>query len=355
MRLRLARPVFARLGALTLSVAFAWLLVEVALKLVAPVDYRRPADAGAGNAWRTLLHRRAAEPGLVYELVPGARGTRSGEQIEINSLGQRDREPLPPAPDLRRIAVVGDSSTFGFGIARAEDTYASVLEQRLNGQPNARGLRYDVLNFGVGGYSSQQEAIVLRAKVVPLEPTFTILAYSLNDPEIEPIQPLHAFFAPVELWQRSELLRLVAKIRRDGEIRRLAGGSYYGWLHQDPASWGSVVNAFRSMGETARQAGFPVLLAILPVLPDADSRAGAEWQQRYRFADVARQVAAEGEKNGFLSLDLYPALATRPAGELRVSDADFHPNELGHRLIAEALLAKIEAERARLLPEEETP
>lgn len=57
--------------------------------------------------------------------------------INTDSLGLRAKtsgEACPKQPDEYRVAIVGDSVTFGEGIPRTEDTYAQVFENILNHQ-----------------------------------------------------------------------------------------------------------------------------------------------------------------------------------------------------------------------------
>src|SRR6185369_3084342 len=125
----------------------------------------------------------------------------AGGWVETNGEGMRDHEPLPAdTPSLERIAVVGDSFVFGLGLPQ-EDVFTEVLERDLNGASDGR--RYDVLNFGVPGYSSQEEASVLEARVLPWNPAVVIVGYCLNDPETQPLQPVHVYFSPVAWWQHS--------------------------------------------------------------------------------------------------------------------------------------------------------
>ena len=51
-----------------------------------------------------------------------------------------------------------------------------------------------MLNFGVSGYSSRDEALVFKHKVVDWDLDLLIVQYFFNDPEIDPVQPLQAFF-----------------------------------------------------------------------------------------------------------------------------------------------------------------
>jgi lysophospholipase L1-like esterase len=55
-----------------------------------------------------------------------------------------------------RIAIVGNSCTFGEGIARTEDIFAQVLEDTLNQQQQAVTVK--VFNYGASAYSVKDMA-----------------------------------------------------------------------------------------------------------------------------------------------------------------------------------------------------
>src|SRR3989344_5337015 len=56
--------------------------------------------------------------------------------INTNSLGYRDYEFTIKKPeDINRILVIGDSTTYGFGV-EIDETYAKVLEKYLNEEIN---------------------------------------------------------------------------------------------------------------------------------------------------------------------------------------------------------------------------
>jgi hypothetical protein len=73
-------------------------------------------------------------------------------QVRTNSLGYFDREHTPLATDgTRRLALFGDSF-----IAALELPYAARLGPVLEARLEQGGLAYEVLNFGVSGYSTGQ-------------------------------------------------------------------------------------------------------------------------------------------------------------------------------------------------------
>jgi len=96
--------------------------------------------------------------------------------IKINSEGLRDREhsKTKPAGTLR-IAVLGDSFAEAKEVPM-EQTFWSVMEQKLNDEcPALAGKKVEVINFGVAGYGTAQELITLRRKVWEYSPDVVLL------------------------------------------------------------------------------------------------------------------------------------------------------------------------------------
>jgi hypothetical protein len=82
-------------------------------------------------------------------------------------------------PDEYRIAIVGDSNTFGEGIPETEDTFAQVLEDTLNRQQQAVAVK--VLNYGASAYSVKQMAAMLQYRMVEIQPDLVIMAIIPQD------------------------------------------------------------------------------------------------------------------------------------------------------------------------------
>ena len=138
------------------SLALSAILAELSSRMLGPVDYRRPLLRMPGDVWRELLHRPSDVPGLAYELAPNMRKRARNTLIKTNSAGMRDRElPIEKGDSTVRIAAIGDSVTFGFGLL-SEYTYPKALERLLNGQDEGFGLRFEVLNFVVADFGISQ-------------------------------------------------------------------------------------------------------------------------------------------------------------------------------------------------------
>ncbi len=310
------------------SVLVALLLAESLLHFLHPVEYRSPPEETPRSAWRGLMHRPSSIPGLAYELAPNCEQQAQGTLIQTNSFGMRDDEPRSGGEGrLHRLIAVGDSFTFGFRVP-GEATYPNVLERLLNDRGGVD--RFEVLNLGVGGYSSRDEALLLRHKGMQWKPALVIVGYFLNDPEIDPVQPLHSHFQEPAWWQHSNLLRLVAMAKNRWDVWRLGDQDYYRYLHSPQrAKWQSVVDAFDEVARLTQERGVPALILIFPELSNRP------WED-YPYPDLHRQVADAARRAGLQVVDLYDAFSQHPPGEL-LADDDEHPNEAGHEVAANAI------------------
>jgi hypothetical protein len=118
-------------------------------------------------------------------LRPGAAGTWPREQrenpdpvlIRINSEGMHDVEhTIAKPPNTLRIAVLGDSFAEAMSVP-IEDAFWSVLERRLDSCPSFGGKKVEALNFGVSGYGTAQELLMLRHYAWQYHPDIVLLAF----------------------------------------------------------------------------------------------------------------------------------------------------------------------------------
>lgn len=329
------RPVRSMLLAVC-ATATAALVAEAVLAGfgLGPAAPLRRASASDATPWPwgQLIHQASAVPGLAYELVPDLDVELNGVRVRTNDLGLRGPAPLPVrGPALVRLAVLGDSTTFGFGVA-AEEAWPGRLGPLLDA---ARpGWVHEVLNLGVSGYSARDEALVLEARALPLEPDVVVVGYNLNDPEIEARQPLQAYFATAPWWERSRLLRWAEAQWR---ARRAGTGDPIRRLHRRGSpTWASVEAAFASMAQACAARDLPILLVVFP-LGEVPADAAA-----YRYADVHAQVLDAGRAAGMETLDLVPAFAAAAGGDGYLLP-DSHPNPTGHLIAARAVSARLVA------------
>ena len=124
------------------AVGSIFLLMELALRLAGfhPVNMDfQPAVYSSEFGWELKKNYRAVCEELHWKF-----------SYRTNSRGFRDREhTFEKSPGLKRILVLGDSFTEGFGV-REEERWASLLEKKW-----ADGV--EVVNLGVRGYDILQE------------------------------------------------------------------------------------------------------------------------------------------------------------------------------------------------------
>jgi hypothetical protein len=131
----------------------------------------------------------SADPGIRFENRPGARlvmrsrASRGAEVIEavatVNAQGFRGPlVALEKPPGTLRVACLGDSHTFGHGVADGE-TWPDGLRALLG--PRAGGVKVEVMNCGVNAHNTLQEVSLLGERVMAYEPDLVLLQYHLND------------------------------------------------------------------------------------------------------------------------------------------------------------------------------
>ena len=282
---------------------------------------------------RSPLFRPSGDPSLGIECVPNSRR----EGIRINSWGFRGDEVAErPAPGVVRIAVVGDSETFGPSLPE-EQTLPACLASTLNA---ARGAgRYEVLNLGVPGYNTLQELRVVETRLPRLHPDVVVLYYVLNDAEVTPRTILLRGG-----WFRSLYLSLFAsylsKARWPADVLNLRSEmtivDYYHHLYESDY-YETTRKLILEMAAVLRERGVRFVLVIAPEVY------GIGGFKRYPYRDIHVRLArlASPELEVVDPLDRLAAAGKRPH-RYWVNDGDPHKNEDANRIIAaevaEALL-----------------
>lgn len=168
-----------KLTLLLVSLALALIAAEVCLRILG-ITYPLPyaPDEFCGTRLRPGFEGWWRKEGSAF--------------VKINRHGFRhgNREPEKP-PGTLRIAVLGDSFTEAFQVA-AEQTFCAVLERELNDYAALDEQQFEVLNFGVSGYGTAQELLMLRHHVWAYSPDIVVLVFFAgndvrnNSRELEP-------------------------------------------------------------------------------------------------------------------------------------------------------------------------
>lgn len=128
--------------------------------------------------------RWTGSPGIRVDPVlgPRPRPGYAGPWLEdsfpvvVDDRGFRASGGPPPAPGAARVAFLGDSCTFGWGVA-SEETFVARLEAMLR----ADGRAVDLINAGFPGDSAVVGRLLMERAIAPLAPARVVLAYSANN------------------------------------------------------------------------------------------------------------------------------------------------------------------------------
>jgi len=184
---------FGTLFALTVSaVALQFIpLTPKGTEFNSLADLRRalqaPSDAATTNEGKpndnTSLRQIVQshpDDSIIYTLQPHLDLTFIRSRVVTNSCGMRSPErPIVKPPGVFRIALLGDSFAFGWGVAQ-EATFAQKLEDSLN-RIAAGATRFEVLNFGVPGYSTFQEVALFEERGLDFNPDAVLVYFVQND------------------------------------------------------------------------------------------------------------------------------------------------------------------------------
>lgn len=259
-----------------------------------------------------------------------------------NTLGFREREiPLRPPEGEYRIAVIGDSFTWGQGIARSDR-----MTERLENLLNDSSLNFEVLNFGRTGAETVDHVETLRDIVLPLQPDFVLMQWYANDVEgyDKSDRPTAARLLPSEvasswLHRHSALYYLVNQqwLKLQRELGLV--GSYLDYMNDrfaDPASPDMIAAqaALEEFISMARDAQVGVGIVAFPKMIVADSL--EEFPLGYLIDRVMDVCAAEE----IGCVDLREAfVGISDAEGWWASELDRHPGPRANELAAQAVAA----------------
>ena len=283
------------------------------------------------SRYAQLLKLESPNPEIGHVHRPGAHARLMGVDVQINSDGLRDVEHERARDGRRRIAILGDALTFGWGVER-EETFAA-----HHGEMLGRRRPTEIVNFGTGNYDTTQEVALFREKGLAYQPDEVVLFYFINDAEPVPHKSPLSFLANfrVTTFYWSRLRELFSGTSKNEDFR-----TYYGDLYQEGRpGWEATKTALRSLASLCRERGIELRVVILPELHDL---------AHYPFTEAHAKVARLLREENVPVLDLAPPLADQSdPHSLWVSLDDAHPNALAHRLIAERTLPFLAGDAGR--------
>lgn len=290
-----------------------------------------------------------------------------GKDERVNSEGFRGpvlaRERRP---GVTRIATLGDSSTFGMGVAYA-DTYGAQLERILS----ADGNETEVLNAGVVGFTIRQGLERYRRDVRPYRPDVVIAAFgAVNEhhmaiglPDDVKIARSTKEFSSTErawYWAKANVHvfqfisyagftlgggvdgqreRSKARQRREFDLSHSAGQtSWDGTRRVTTARYAELI------GELAREVEKDGARLVVLVMP-RESSVERNLPILLEYTDLSREAGARAGAavcDGRAAFQAEEARGVDPKSLFVPGDA-WHPNAVGHGVLARELAPLVRA------------
>ena len=343
-----ARKLALMCGATVLSIALA----ECAFRIRLSREDQRSDDAWRNDMRKmnATIYERASDATLIYEPAPNASVAMPYGPAGFSAQSMRDdrEHAMEPAPDRTRVAVLGDSIVWGEDLPLGA-TLPRALQREL-------GDRFEVLNFGVTGYDTVQEAEWYRVRVRAFHPAIVVLVYCLNDVFIasgpfnkwatpeearakDDQDALVEKLAPVreetieDLSRREEehaALRLFARARTVWRVRRYehdpAYTDEYLLLYAQKDEFDRMSGALARLATDAKADGAKAHLVVSPILRSWDG---------YHWTSIHDRVAGAARAAGFVVLD--------PLASLRAShrERDIRTDSLHYNASGTSALAAI--------------
>jgi lysophospholipase L1-like esterase len=303
------------------------------------------------NGWqRDWLECHRYHPVLGWCLREGWAGSCAWTAgfARINSQGLRDDRPVgPKAPGEKRLLVLGDSVTFG-GRVRTDQTYPYRLEQCLR----QAGLPWRVLNAGVAGYDSAQEADWLELFGWNLQPDALAIGFCRNDIFPSDRSPMRSGrsrggsavqSAAAELthgaladWLTEHFI-VAHKLQRwlwhiQAHLARMRGKMPSAASASGaPSGWPAVEEPYRRIADSARRQHVPVTVIVFPTLDTLEGRT---------TDDLSERLWSLGKELGWNVVDLNDAFRA-DAPNLFCPRDPIHPNAAGCERVAARLFQEM--------------
>lgn len=148
-------------------------------KTAQPPHFSGTCDWPAPQATLGDIIEFTSRSNLVYELKPNVDTCYFGARVRTSAQRLRGTRvySLPKDPNTFRILVLGDSITFGQGVGDDEPFTERMREvlAALRGKP------VEVINTGLDGYNTVQEAALLEQRGLALKPDCVIVVFCGND------------------------------------------------------------------------------------------------------------------------------------------------------------------------------
>lgn len=275
------------------------------------------------------LKMRSTVPGLSHEHIPNAEAKLMGVDVKINRLGFRDDELTTPKPaNEKRVLVVGQSITFGWGVPK-DSIFLEQVESTLNKKNDS--IVYRFVNSGIGNYNTELESILLKKNLPLVKPDMIVLHCFLRDAEVIPSKSQNFLIANSYL-----IAYMYIKVKQafffKNQSYKTIGEYYLSMYQQDSEGWKRQQAALLDIKQQCEQNNIPLQLVMQPDLNDLSINSPQE-----KCYQIIRNFLSVNHFN-FIDMSSVYRVAVKDPSTIWVSKEDSHPNSQGHKIIADELI-----------------
>jgi lysophospholipase L1-like esterase len=309
-------------GMLSFILAFGVMLLLTEIGLRIYTHYRISYDIEMSR-YAMTLKMESDNVSIGHEHRPNSSAHLMGVLVEINSDGLRDKDyPIEKSSGVQRMAFLGDSLTFGWGV-KSEETFAHLIEKKISQKHPT-----EVINFGTGNYNTQQELSLFRKKGLKYDFDQVTVFYFINDAEPTPRKSRYEFLGNIRtvsfFWSR--ITTAMGRLKESNSF-----SEYYRALYVDgQLGYEGMKAAFAELEELCTENDIGLKVVLLPELHNL---------LEYPFRKEYAKVSAHLDSLGIEHLDLTDAFAgERSPYKFWVAMDDAHPNAVAHKIIADHAL-----------------
>lgn len=268
-----------------------------------------------------------------YKNMPNYGYVENGISYRMNDDGLRDDKNYSENKSTFRIALLGDSVTFGLNVDLNE-TFGKLIEKEL---------KIEVLNFGVQGYDTLSEIETLKAQALKYNPDLILLNFIMND-----IEPSGIPFKGIE---QKECILPIIKVKVSCEVKTALrnikvvdffynklNALFYSKVRDYYAvSWAdeelyqnNIVQPLKEFKQICKDGNLQCAVIIFPLFRFNSTYYQWEAQENELIRDLSKLSI-----NYLLLRETFQNYTSEDVGG--TSTDILHPNKLGHEITAEEI------------------
>ncbi|WP_271604591.1 SGNH/GDSL hydrolase family protein [Bradyrhizobium sp. CCBAU 11434] len=273
--------------------------------------------------WRYAreLKTPSPQPELGHDHIKNGSAILQSVEIRTNDWKLRGGPVLPRDEVDRRILFLGGSITLGWGVPENE-----TITSRVQTALREKGEKVDVLNGGVGNYNAERYVQRFFSELAGLKPTDIVVQYFLRDAEqLDPSGGnwfLRNSELAVTIWIAANRV-----LNRSGETSLI--DHYQNVYRDDQPGFVEMQRQLRELADYAKKNNIRLYFAMMPDVHNL---------KNYPFGFIHEKMKTIARADGYKYVDLLPALSNLSPEQIWAMPGDPHPNALGHKLMADAVL-----------------